>query len=75
MTDRFTKATSELSERNAYVCESCGSESVTLSSRQAVDVERHEERTHEEGLHVTGLDIGSTRFEKIINSDPTPFGA
>ncbi len=75
MTDRFSKATEELSEKNAYICESCGSISGRSVATRSVEVEGYREPEPEGGLHVTGLDIGSTRLEKIINSDPTPFGA
>lgn len=76
MKDRFSKAVEELPERNAFICDTCGSETVkTLKTEVSTDVEPRETKPHGEGLHVRGLDIGLTRKEEIITSDPTPFGA
>lgn len=76
MKDRFSDASKELSEKNAFICESCNVESEKAPvGEQFVEIETRRESAHEEGLHVTGLDVGSTRLERIINSDPTPFGA
>lgn len=76
MKDRFTEAVKELSEKNAFICSSCGSETIIHAEgeRKAVTVP-HEKRESEEELHVRGMDVGLTRTEEIIISDPTPFGA
>ena len=76
MKDRFSDATRELSEKNAFICDTCNTESGrTVISKQAVEVDTRESHEPEEGLHVSGLDVGLTGIEKIIYSDPTPFGA
>lgn len=74
MKDRFTDAIEELAEKNPYICESCNTESgKTMTGHREVEAKTREE--HEGGLHVVGLDIGGTRLERTIYSDPTPFGA
>lgn len=75
MKDRFTESVEELSEKNAFVCESCEIEGDRkLDAKRSIDVEGYDQGDESEDPHTTGLKIGSTRLEKIINSDPTPFG-
>jgi len=76
MKDRFSKAIEELPEKNAFICDTCGHGEITSrKTSTSEDLESDEKKSHGEGLHVRGLDVGLTRKEEIIQSDPSPFGA
>ena len=64
MTDRFTKAFTELSEKNPYVCESCdatfGHPTITEHGSERDAANPH--------------DMGMRTPECMYNCDPMPFG-
>ena len=64
MKDRFTNATTELSEKNSYLCTGC---EVTYGHPTFghLDLEAAHERGHE---------LATRGAECILNCDPMPFG-
>jgi hypothetical protein len=72
MTDRFTKAFTELTDNNPYVCESCdttfGHPTIMQHGSDRDDTNRHDMSAE----HGHGLGMRSP--ECIYNCDPMPFG-
>jgi len=64
MRDRFSNATTELTEKNPYICDSCE----TTFGHPVV--EHHGEAASLESGH----DLGTRSAECIYNCDPMPFG-
>lgn len=62
MKDRFTQASTELTDKNPYVCTTCETKFGHPTIEHVGDVTEH------------GRDLGGTGAECILDCDPMPFG-
>ncbi|PLX80871.1 MAG: hypothetical protein C0616_06570 [Desulfuromonas sp.] len=70
-TDRFSEAVSELGDHNAYVCESCGGTDIR---KMETGEKKDTGELHAHLKHNASLNIARSEREKVMYSDPAPFG-